>query len=415
MAESTRQIGHLPFISALATSRDTDASASAVRAGLLVLRLVDAWTEDGALAVAPDARATTAARTAIESISQGTPARALLGELLDAMLESPSRDTREVFPRLLTYGYDLELDAQWALAVDVYDTILAHVLPDEDSDSAIGTQLRRASCFRDLGRFNESDVAYNVVTSQARNCGNTRGELRAEIGRAKLAMARGNLPLADEILVETVRRADVDSLPDERSRALHERSYLAFARGEYDAALYHGFAALREVGTQPERDRLLGDIAAAFIMLGVRPAARNVFLNLAATARELSVRWAATINLMEFASEEGDRPQFETYRDQLEEAGLPPRLRVEFELHVGRGYQILGEPDSAQEWLERALVSGNSYSFNELIFRVERLLRAVPITETGQLPMPAPNIPIAVEQIAAKLRAMRELSVWGSE
>ena len=189
--------------------------------------------------------------------------------------------------------------------------------------------------------------------------------------------------MADEILVETVRRADAHSLPDERSRAVHERADLAFARGEYDTALHHGFAALRDVVTQPERDRLLGDIAGTFFMLGVRPAVRDVFLILAATARELSVRWVATINLMEFASEEGDRPQFEVYRDQLEGAGLPPRLRVEFELHIGRGYQMLGAPDSARECLERALVSAVSYSFNALVFKVERLLCAVPITETG--------------------------------
>lgn len=148
---------------------------------------------------------------------------------------------------------------------------------------------------------------------------------------------------------------------------------------------------------------------------GVRSTAQQLFLDLAATAREQSLRWVATINLMEFASEEGDRLRFEAYRDQLERAELPPRLRVEFELHVGRGYQLLGEPDSAREWLERALASATSYSYNALVFKVERLLHAVPITETGQMPMPAPTIPIAVEQIAAKLRAMRELSVWGSE
>lgn len=415
MTERTRQIGHLAFISVLAASGDTDPSANAARAGLLVLRLVDAWMEDGALAGSPGGRAATAVRTAIESITVGTPARALLGEVLDAMLASRPHDLREVGSRLLAYGYDLELDARWALAIDVYETILAHIHQGEDIDTLIKTQLRRASCLRELGRFAESDVAYDVVTLQAQACSDTRGELRAAIGRAMLAIARGNLPLADEILVETVRRATAHSLPDERSRALHERAALAHARGEYEMALHHGFAALREAATQPARDRLLGDIAAAFSMLGVRPAAREVFLNLAATAREPVLRWTATINLMEFASEEGDRPQFDVYREQLDGAALPPRLRVEYELHVGRGYRTFGEPDAARKWLERALISATSYSFNALVFKVERLLLAAPIAARGQMPIPAPNIPIVVEKIAAKLRAMRELSVWGSE
>ena len=212
-----------------------------------------------------------------------------------------------------------------------------------------------------------------------------------------------------------MRRADAHSLPDERSRALHERCYIAFTRGEYDTALHHGFAALRDVVAQPSRDRLLADIAATFHVLGVRAAAHEVFLDLAVTAREPSVRWAAMTNLMEFAAEERDRPQFEAYRAQLEGALLPPRLRVEYELHVGRGYETFGEPDAAREWLQRALVGATSYSFNALVFKVEQLLHAVPMAPKGQMPVPAPNIPIAVEQIAAKLRAMRELSVWGSE
>lgn len=415
MTERTPQIGHLAFISVLAASGDTDPSANAARAGLLVLRLVDAWMEDGALAVSPGGRAATAVRTAIESITVGTPARALLGEVLDAMLASRPHDLREVGSRLLAYGYDLELDARWALALDVYETILAHIHQGEAINTLIKTQLRRASCLRELGRFAESDVAYDVVTLQAQACSDTRGELRAAIGRAMLAIARGNLPLANEILVETVRRADAHSLPDERSRALHERATLAFERGEYDEALQHGFAALREAVAQPSRDRLRGDIAATLHRLGARSTAHELFLDLAATTRELTLRWAATINLMEFASEEGDRPQFEAYRDQLEGGGLPPRLRVEFELHVGRGYQLLGEIDSAREWLERALVSATSYSFNTLVFKVEQILVAMPITQTGKMPMPAPTIPIAVEQIAAKLRAMCELSVYRSD
>jgi hypothetical protein len=90
-------------------------------------------------------------------------------------------------------------------------------------------------------------------------------------------------------------------------------------------------------------------------MLGVKSAARDAFLILAATAREQYQRWVATINLMELAAEERVSIQFERYRQQLASAKLPPLLQTQFELHVGRGYQTFGDLAAARTWLQRAV------------------------------------------------------------
>jgi hypothetical protein len=180
-------------------------------------------------------------------------------------------------------------------------------------------------------------------------------------------------------------------------------------RGQYDAAVRFAYDALRESANEHERERILNDLATAFSALGVKSAARDAFLIIASTAREQYLRWMATINLMELAADEGVRLQFERYRQQLASAVLPPLLHVQFELHVGRGYQAMSEWELAQSWLERAAGSAASYSFNKLVFEAEDALsKNTRREERG--PAVAFEVPEDVGQIASEIRELRELS-----
>lgn len=399
---------HLAFFTELASLEDGDPSWRAVTAGLVVLRLVEACVEEGPRVVAADGWGVRSVRAAIDDMPAGMPARTLLAGVVEA-LTSARGDLHAVAPRLIAYARSLELDGHWALGADVYETILAHVHPVDDADVAVNALLRRGHCLRQLGDLAGASTTFAAAADVASRAGDMIGQLRARIGEAKVLSAKGNLPGADSVLEETVSLASAHDLTSVRSMATHERSYVAHMRRRYDAAVRFAYDAMRDAGSDADKDRILGDLAGSFYMLGVKTAARDAFLILAATARDQFQRWAATINLLELSAEDGVRLDFERYRQQLASAKLPPLLQAQFELHVGRGYQTIGEFPAARTWLERAIGTASEHSFNQLLFEAESALATRPPTDPGRSSEATFEIASDVLGIAAALKEMRAL------
>ena len=120
---------------------------------------------------------------------------------------------------------------------------------------------------------------------------------------------------------------------------------------------------------------------------------------------------------MALAADDGSRLHFEEFRTQLAGTPLPPQLLAEFEVHVGRGYKLFGEPALAREWLDRALVTAVTHSLNQLVFQIEEAMgdtANVQGTRTMGVSTPA-SIPEAVEHIAEQLRSLRERAVLVTE
>jgi len=407
--DTTENMRHLPFFTELASLGGEDPSWRSVTAGLVVLRLVDSWIEEGAAAVSADSWGVRSVRAAIEDMPAGVPARTILTSVVDALTSAHGGDLHAVAPRLMAYARSLDLDASWALAADVYETVIAHAHPIEDSDVAVNALLRRAHCLRELGDLQAAMAAYATASQVARANNDMMSDLRSRIGEAKIHAAKGNLPAADAILEKTAAEAAEHELTEVRSIASHDRSYIAHLRGQYDAAVRFAYDAMRDSASERERDRILGDLAGSFYMLGLKSAARDAFLILANTAREQYMRWTATINLMELAAEEGVSIQFERYRQQLSGETLPPMLQAQFELHVGRGYQAFGEYDTARPWLERAARTASAHSYNQLAFAAEESLarKPQPVEPSQSTPF---EVASDVEEIAEQLREMRELA-----
>jgi tetratricopeptide (TPR) repeat protein len=399
---------HLPFFAELAAREGEDPSWRSVTAGLVVLRLVDSWIEEGAAVVSADSWGVRSVRAAIEDMPSTVPARTILSGVVDALTSAHGGDLHAVAPRLMAYARSLDLDANWALSSDVYETVIAHAHPIEDSDVAVNALLRRAHCLRELGDLPAALAAYGTAGQVARANNDMMSDLRARIGEAKILAAKGNLPAADTILEAATAEATALELTEVRSIASHDRSYIAHLRGQYDAAVRFAYDAMRDCASERERDRILGDLAGSFYMLGLKSAARDAFLIIASTAREQYMRWTATINLMELAAEEGVSIQFERYRQQLSSESLPPMLQAQFELHVGRGYQSFGEYDAARPWLERAVRTASAHSYNQLAFAAEESLarKPQPVTPDRSTPFVVAS---DVEEIAEQLREMREL------
>ena len=413
MFDSMQRARHLPFFTELASLDESDPRWRAVSAGLVFLRLVDSWIEEGGDAVTADGWGIRSVAASLEEMPAGMPARAILVGALDMLKCARSGDMHTVAPRIMAYARTLELDGRSALAADVYDTVLAHIHPEEESEIAVNALLRRGHCLRELGDFADATDAFTTAAELAHRTGDMIGTLRARIGEAKIVVARGNLPAADTILHETVALADQHALTEVSSLATHDRSYIAFSSGQYDLAVRYAYTALQGSVIESERDGILHDLAGAFYMLGVKSAARDAFLILAATAREQYHRWAATINLMELSAEAGMELLFERYRQQLANEALPPILLTQFELHVGQGYQALGDEEAASTWLERALATAEQHSFNRFVFAAEEALNTKLPVRTAPPVESTLELPRDVLQIASELSHMRRLSGIG--
>ena len=402
---------HLPFFTELAELNDHDPEWRSVSAGLVVLRLVDAWMEEGAAAVAADGWGVRSVKAAIDEMRPGLPARAILTSVVDSVTTSAAGQMHSIAPRLMAYARSLDLDAKWALAADVYDTVIAHAHPTEDADVVVHAQIRAGHCLRNLGQLDVAAVRFGTATEIAKRVDDMVGMLRAQIGVAKIAIARGNLPQAEQILDVTASTARDHELRDVQALALHDRADIAHLRGNYELAIGLAYEALYHSNDAPNRDRLLSDIAGSFYMLGVRSAARDAYLILEATAQEQYQRWVASINLMQIAAEEGSTTLFERYRRVLSSAPLPPDLRVQVLIHVGDCYEALSEPRLAGESLTSARDMAIRYGYNRLLFVAEEKLVQVGTTGRDARHQEEPRVPDLVVHVAENLKAMRHGAV----
>ena len=410
MFDHVARARHLPFFAELAELEDGDVAWRSVSAGLVVLRLVDSWIEEGAAAMAADGWGIRSVDAAIEEMPTGLPARAVLRSIVEAVKSSPTGDMHAIAPRLMAYARSLDLDAKWALSADVYETVIAHVHPIDESDVAITAHLRLAFSLRELGLIDRSAAACDDASVLAQSVGDMVGVLRAQIGRARIAVTLGNLPDAERHLDDAITRAGSEGLSDVRAVALQERANVAHLRGRYDLAVRLAYEALGDTQDPINRDRLLLDIAGSFFMLGARSVARDAYLILEATAQEQYQRWVAAINLMELAAAEGAATVFERYRRHLLEQPLMPALQTQLHLHIGCGYADLGEPLAARAALTTARVLAERYQLNRLLFAADERLSTLgerAPTHAREERLEAPDL----REIAAELRARgRELA-----
>ena len=400
-------IRHLAYFEELAALDEREDTWREISAGLVVLRLIDSWFEQGASVVASSAWNLGAVVNAIAEIPPGRPARGMLKSVVDVMVEARTPDAHIVAPRLMAYARSLDFDARWNLAIDVYRSVIGHSEPLDDADTVIAAHLRLGFCLRQVGEISESAVAYEVASQLAERVGDVMGVLRARIGDAKIALLRGNLPRAESILDATIDDAERHGFGGVHSMALHDRANAAYMRGDYELAIRLSYKALDGTETDRNRDRILHDLAASFHRLGVRSAARDAYMVLAATSQEQYLRWAATIQLLAITADDGMGPMFERYRRELSDVALPPALSADFQLQAGRGYRVLGQPDTARTWLTLAIASAQQHGFNQFVFESETELRLLEQPVSRRV-VPETMPSLAISDIAEAIREMRE-------
>jgi tetratricopeptide (TPR) repeat protein len=407
--ESMSSLRHLAFFEELAKLDERDQGWRSVSAGLVVMRLIDQWTTIGTDAVRSDAWGVTAVREAISELPDTTPLRRILSAIVECLV-SCDVGVHALVPRLMAYGQSLEYEARWAIAADIYETVVALADPVEDADLVVSAFLQLAFCRRMLADFDRAAGAYTAAASVAHAAGDLIGVLRGRIGDAKIAIARGNMPMADEILQEAVERARVEGLDDVRARAIHERAIVAGLSGRHKRAVHLAYEALGVAPVVPDRDRILNNIATGLRYLGLHDAARDAYLVLAVTTQEQYVRWLSELNLMELAAAQGIGLQFDKYRRDLESADFSPDLRVTYLLHVGRGYHSLGSPETGIPYLEEAIKVASDHKLNQLIFECEAALRDAKRRPVRRDEKVSSTVEFEMRAVVDGLQSMRRLA-----
>ena len=409
--ELATSLAHLPFFEHLAHVEENSPEWYSAQAGLVTLRLVDRCLSGERDAT--HSWTVRAVRVAVSRVPEVDSVRSILSGMVDAVETCSDRSAlaQTLLPRLMAFGRALDHRSHWTLASDVYRTIGTHANAVHDADLAIDASLRLGYCARVQGSWEVALDAYLEAGRLAELVGDVTRSLRARISNAALARERGNYPQAERILDGVIASCGQLSHDPVRALALHERASVAFMRRDFERGVQFAYDAYENTDSPRERDRILSDIASFFLELGVRSAARDAFLLVAATAQEQWSRWAATVNLMELSAIERVEPQFESYRRELGALDLPPRLGAHYQLFAGRGLLAFGRRAEGLSALQRALSLAEAHGLNDLIFQIEGSIN-------DEVAAPAPRKPVSnaattrswspeVEEIARSIGDLR--------
>jgi len=400
-------IRHQVYFDTLGSMKEDSASWRSVFAGLSVLRLVDAYVDAGSPINPADWAHLHSVRTAIEAVSEGDPVRGVLTTVLeDATKRSAIDET--VCRSLLAYGRALDYEASWGLATDVFSTVAKLARPEKNPRFAVEAHVAVGGAARRNGDWEISARAYSQAAYIADTLGDRPGVLTVQIGIANTYLAKGNLPQAQSILDDVIVQARDQELPEIQADALHGRAALVYRQGNPAEGLKLAHEALNLMTKPSSRDVLLDDIAAMFTEIGLRDAARDAHLVLAATAQTKVVRWSATLNLMELASLDSMEEVFDTYARELAQAPLGAWIRSHYLLFLGEGFQRFGREEAAIEALEEAVHFAEANQIHQIAFKAQAALTGVR-SAPRSLPAFTPPPSWVPDDVGTVVRAISDL------
>jgi hypothetical protein len=406
-------IRHAPFFDSLGASKEGEPQWQPTMAGLAVLRLVDSFAKDPALAAATQSMTIESARATVEKIGIGNPARAILLRVLQ-LLETEKRLTASVGDALLSYGNSLRSEARWTLAADVFASInslfsgLQHWALQIDAAMGLGTSARSA------GDWTTSDRAYAQARHLSDVVGDQARSLKSRVGAANSQWIRGNLPAAEQELDDVIIEARQRGIQEIEALALLDQAAVAHYRGNYQRSIHLGYRSLELTTDRSARDRVLGNIAAAYGALGMLNVARDGYMIVAATSPHQAVRSQAHLNLVDLAIRTNDERLFDEYIDELASSPLEARFTAIFMFNHGRGLARFGR-DGAKEMLIRARDYAAENHMNQLAFEIEAELESGAAAEAAAVNAVDLEESVAEElgRIAEVLEHLREQAIPG--
>lgn len=407
------ELPHRPYIEALANATEGSAAWHAIVAGYAALQLFESWVDGGLGASPPSMLEVRRVRRYIEAVPESQPERrclSMLAERIEATSDAAAEELPglrlEVGRVLAAYAKLLQYDAYWALSADVHRTVIGFAQCVNDTEQLLDSMLMRGFCLRMQGRLDEASEAYAALRVAATRANDERYRLESHLSDAKVAVDRGNFPAARELLDRTIadaRRAECWVIV---GKALTDRARIAAMQGDYELSLACSYEALERSRDSFDRERILGNIALTFGEMGLRDAARDAGLLVAATAQDRTARLTALVNLMELAHQDGRELVFEQYRRELAREDLTPYLEAVYLETSAEGFRAFGRSAEATQAIERMLELSERHGLHEFVMKAEAMLRGA--GDVLSPPRPADAAPTRhVAQIARAIADMR--------
>lgn len=373
-------------------------------AGLALLQAADRWVRSASTAEL--GYRFEALRRSMDGLSGHDPLHsalmatvAVFDEVHRLAPDARDREASEALARaFLRYAEELEAAVQFDLAEDVCSTIDEVASSELHPEIGARVQRLRGHVHRQNSRLLQAARSYGMAARLGHAASDCFLTLRGRIGLALVTAHRGNLPEAERRLRLIVRDARARQCPQGLCLALHDLGNVLYSRGQYDAAASTIFEALEYLG-QRDPGPILNDLGVVYVRLHLRERARNIFATALRMTSNAHSSIGVRINLMELAADEGNLCEFERLRAEI--AGLPsfPRMHLEYILHVGRGYAVLGDLTQARNWLELAVATASNLPYELPRFEAEATLASLgrmrPSGATVELDVHSPVDPIA--------------------
>lgn len=412
---SRPRLPHLAYFEALANTEEDSPRWHALTAGYATLQLFEVWAGSDCGTLVLNDFEIRRVRRRLQAVAEHDPIRRCLTQLVDVVEGSAPRHGSnaerlrgfEVGRVLAAYGKLLQYESSWALAQDVHETLIRYAQCVGDEERLLDSMMMVGFSLRMLGRSDEARDAYEVLREAATAANSEQYLLLSELGFAKVAFERGNLPAAagmlDRILEDT-REGEHDTV---RAKALMDRARVATQLSDHATAAILGHRALECCKDPFDRDRILLNLGITLTNLGLRDEARDAYLVVGASAQEAAVRWMAQINLMELAYLDRNELQFELHLRAVAGVELPPYVETVYHETRAHGLTAFGRFAEASAAFRRMLDVAVRHGLNEFVLRAERALEDVacvtpPLASTsrsdiGQL---APEIAIVSDALS---------------
>jgi tetratricopeptide (TPR) repeat protein len=370
--------------------------------GLATLRVLDGWMDGDPAEI----WGSTATRRLIEALTEDAPCKQRLAALLTITAHPPTETSRKQGLMLRwKYARALERQSDYQLAISVYESILAR-LPHALRRRRVTCLIRIGMCQLFATNLAQASRTLRKAQTIARANHDLVAVLRAEIGAAKIAIVRGNLPLAERMLWRVAKRARRGKSRAILARALQDLATVAHLKGQYEDGLGLLRRAMRLATTSDARSLILSDMGASLLSLGMDQLARHLYAWLARTADREVIRWAALVALLDIESVLGNLEGVREHEKSLWNARKSPHQHSFLLLRSGEAYERLGHRETAVALFERALAYAVEHGINQLIIEAEEAIRRA---QRSDAPLERPRQLASPErELALEIRALTE-------